>query len=791
MNDYHEFLTAKRVNVEPSGGDLDRPAESSIKNLSAYQQFLQSKRMVVPASGIEVRSEDVNAALFGFQRQMVRWAVRKGRAALFADTGLGKTVMQVEWSRLLGGRSLILAPLSVVFQTVAEAKSRLNVDIHYTRSGDDLVDGINITNYDMLDHFDPSAFKSVVLDESSILKNLDGKTRRQLTEMFALTPYRLACTATPAPNDLTEIGQHAEFLGVMTSAEMQATFFINDIKSKDGEPRLKKHAINRFYRWLASWAIAVKKPSDLGFSDDGYNLPSLNTTPVFVDADYTPDGVLPGFGVTAISATDAKKIRRQTVDQRVEEVAKLANSNDEQWVIWTGLNDEAEAVAAAIPGSVNVHGAMTPDEKAGHIRSFVDGSLRVLVTKTSIAGFGINMQKAHNMIFCGIDYSWESYYQAVRRMWRFGQDRPVNVHIVLSNQEQAILDSITAKEKIASTMTGELIQHAKRFTREELDNLPIDEYEYKTGDASGEHWRMLLGDSAERIHTLDENSVDLSIFSPPFINLYTYSATERDLGNSRTSEEFFSQFQFIIDGLMRVTKPGRNCCVHVQQVAAMMSKDGYIGIKDFRGDVIRAFVASGWVFHGEVTVDKDPQAQAIRTKSRSLLFVQLRKDSTVSRPAFADYLLIFRKPGENAVPVVPDVSNEEWILWARPVWYNVRESDVLNVSIARSDEDERHLVPLQLEFIERCIRLYSNKGETVFDPFAGVGSTIHEAVRFGRKGLGIELKEEYWRQAIKNVRSAERIAGQMDIFTWAELHNQPVGVDMPEMKADLPEAVEN
>ncbi len=789
MDEYHEFLAAKQVDAEQPAGNSTASPETPMKKLSAYQQFLQSKRMVVPASGIEVQPEDVNAALFGFQRQMVRWAVSKGRAALFADTGLGKTVMQVEWARLLGGRTLILAPLSVVFQTVDEARTRLGVHIHYTRSGNDLIDGINITNYDMLDHFDSSAFKSVVLDESSILKNLDGKTRRQLTEMFATTPYRLACTATPAPNDLTEIGQHAEFLGVMTSAEMQATFFINDIKSKDGEPRLKKHAVNRFYRWLASWAIAVKKPSDLGFADEGYELPPLNTTPIFVDTDYTPDGILPGFGVVSISATDAKKIRRETVDQRVGEVATLVNGNDEQWVIWTGLNDEADAVAAAIPGSVNVHGAMTPGEKADHIRHFVGGSLRVLVTKTSIAGFGINMQKAHNMIFCGIDYSWESYYQAVRRMWRFGQGHPVNVYIVLSKQDQSILDSITAKEKIASIMTGELIQHAKRFTREELDNLPVDEFEYKTGESSGDNWRMLLGDSAERIHELSDNSVDLSVFSPPFINLYTYSATERDLGNSRTSEEFFAQFQFVIDGLMRVTKPGRNCCVHVQQVAAMMSKDGYIGIKDFRGDVIRAFTASGWVFHGEVTVDKDPQAQAIRTKSRSLLFVQLRKDSTVSRPAFADYLLIFRKPGENVVPVTPDISNEDWILWARPVWYNIRESDVLNVAIARSDEDERHLVPLQLEFIERCIRLYSNPGETVFDPYSGVGSTVHEAVRLNRKGVGIELKEEYWRQAIKNVRNAEQIAGQMDLFSWAEKAN-PIGVDMPEIKAGLSEAVE-
>ena len=736
-----------------------------------YHEFLEKKRLIVAPQGLDVPLSAVSSVLFPFQQQIVKWAVRKGRAAIFADTGLGKTAMQVEWARLLGGRSLILAPLSVVFQTIDEAQHLLGIDIHYTRSSADLADGINITNYDMIDHFNAADFDTVVLDESSILKSLDGKTRRQLTEMFAHTPYRLACTATPAPNNITEIGQHAEFLGVMTGAEMLAAFFINDMKQKDGVYRLKRHAVKKFYRWMTSWAIAVKKPSDIGYADDGYDLPALNTIPLFVNADYTPDGMLPGFNVGAISAIEAKKLRRETIDSRVDQCAALVNGNDEQWVIWTGLNNEAEAVAEAIPGSVNVHGSLSPDEKAEHIRRFVKGELRVLVTKTSIAGFGINMQRAHNMIFCGIDYSWESYYQAVRRMWRFGQVHPVNVYIVLSNLEQPILDSIIQKEQEATNMTQELIEHAKGYTREELAGMITDDWQYGEDEASGDNWRLLLGDSAERIADIPDSSVDLSVFSPPFISLYTYTPTERDMGNSRTPEEFFGQFGFIIDGLLRITKPGRNCCVHVQQVAAFKGTDGYIGIKDFRGDVIRAFNDRGWVLHGEVTVDKDPQVQAIRTKSKGLLFAQLHKDSTANRPAFADYLLIFQKPGANAVPVVPDVTNEEWILWARPVWYNVRETNVLNVAVARSDEDERHICPLQLDFIERCIRLYTNKGETVFDPFAGIGSTLHEAIRFGRRGVGIELKPEYWKQAIKNVRSAEQIAGQSDLFQWAALQS--------------------
>jgi DNA modification methylase/superfamily II DNA or RNA helicase len=733
-----------------------------------YQQLLQQKRAIVVPVGFELDSALINDALFPFQRDIVRWAVRKGRAAIFADTGLGKTAMQVEWARLIGGRALILTPLSVALQTVDEAHKLLGVEVHYTRGKHDLANGINITNYEMLDHFDAADFQAVVLDESSILKSLDGKTRRQLTEMFAGTPYRLACTATPAPNDITEIGRHAEFLGVMTNAEMLAAFFINDMKQKDGTYRLKRHAVKKFYRWLASWAMAVKKPSDLGYGDEGYELPPLNVTPIFVDSDYTPEGMLPGFGVGAISATESKRLRRETIEDRIVEVARLANGNDEQWVIWTGLNDEAEAVSLTIPDSVNVHGAMTPDEKAASIRQFVNGDLRVLVTKTSIAGFGINMQRARCMIFCGIDYSWESYYQAVRRMYRFGQTRPVNVYIVLSKQEEPILNAIMEKEREAIKMTDELISHATRYEREELVGIQSDDWQYQTDEASGDMWRLLLGDSAERITEIPENSVDLSVFSPPFISLYTYTPTERDMGNSRNADEFFAQFGYIIDGLLRITKSGRNCCVHVQQVAAFKATDGYIGIKDFRGDVIRAFQERGWVLHGEVTIDKDPQVQAIRTKAKGLMFVQLHKDSAANRPAFADYLLIFQKPGENAVPVVPDVTNEEWIQWARPVWYNVRETNVLNVAVARSEEDERHICPLQLDFIERCIRLYTNRDETVFDPFAGIGSTLHEAIRHGRRGLGVELKPEYFRQAVKNIRSAERAAGQLTLFSYAE-----------------------
>lgn len=743
-----------------------------------YQEVLRNKRLTVQPQGFQVSPEDLNPLLFEFQKAITTWALRKGRCAIFADTGMGKTFMHIEWARLMaqhtGKPVLIVAPLSVARQTVREAL-KLSTTVTYVRGMDAVTGGgLFITNYEMVQHMDAGVFGAVVLDESSILKNLDGKLRHALTLQFADTPYRLCCTATPAPNDITEIGRHAEFLGIMSNSEMLAAFFINDMKQKDGVYRLKRHAVKPFYRWLASWGFAIKKPSDLGYSDEGYELPGVNVEVVTTDSDYTPEGVLPGFFVGDISASDAHKVRRETMTERIAQIASRVNDDSDQWVIWTGLNAEAEALAAVIPGSMNVHGGMSPDAKADGIEAFVSGKTRVLISKTSIAGFGINMQNCHRMLFCGIDYSWESYYQAVRRCYRFGQPEVVQVVVVTSTQERPIFDVVMRKEREAVAMTDELIAHAARYEKEELAGVYSQDWVYETRDLSTDQWFLMLGDSAERIQELDADSVDLSVYSPPFISLYTYTPTERDMGNSRTSEEFFAQYRFIIDGLLRITKPGRNTCVHVQQVAAHKATDGYIGIKDFRGDVIRAYIEAGWIFHGEVTIDKNPQVQAIRTKTKGLMFQQLHKDSVANRPAFGDYILIFQKPGENKVPVIPEVSNEEWILWAHPVWYDIRESDTLNVAVARSEEDERHMCPLQLPVIERCVRLYSNRGEVVFSPFAGIGSELVTAVKFGRKALGIELKREYFEVAARYLAQAEENAAMPGLFSYAGVEAEAV-----------------
>lgn len=291
-----------------------------------------------------------------------------------------------------------------------------------------------------------------------------------------------------------------------------------------------------------------------------------------------------------------------------------------------------------------------------------------------------------------------------------------------------------------------------------------DHQPYITDESHGECWRLLLGDSCERLAEIDDNTVDLSIYSPPFASLYTYSPSERDLGNCATTDEFIDHYRYVIEHMLRITKPGRTSAVHVQQVAILKSRDGYVGLQDFRGRVIQAHVDAGWIYYGEVTVDKNPQLQAVRTKAQGLMFVQLRRDSAMSRPALADYVLLFHKPGENEIPIQPDITNETWIEWASPVWYGIAEMSTLNPGSGSEDADERHICPLQLPLVERAVRLWSNPGELVCSPFAGIGSEGYVAVKAKRRFVGVELKPSYWRTAVENLQRAEHEASLPTLF---------------------------
>jgi hypothetical protein len=440
----------------------------------AYRAFLETKRRVVPNMGPMIDADDLPAFLFPFQRAVVSWALRKGRAALFETTGLGKTVQQLVWADRIAERALILAPLAVCRQTVAEG-ARWGIPVTYARSQTGSpATGITITNYEMLSHFDAAAFDAVVLDESSVLKNFTGKTKKALVETFRDTPYRLCCTATPAPNDTVELCNHADFLGLMTPAEMISTFFTP--KGSNGEGgslqadhafRLKGHAAKAFWEWLASWAMSINRPSDLGFADDGYVLPPLTIEPIYVESGWKPVDQLLFTRLRGV--TDRAAARRGTAEARVAAAIDRINAEpDEQWIAWCGLNDEANAVAKAIPDAVNVEGKDSPERKADELMRFAAGETRVLVTKPGIAAFGLNLQSCARMVFVGLSDSWEQYFQAIRRCYRFGQSREVKAAIVLADVEADVFNNVMRKERDAGVMSRELIAHVAAFERREI-----------------------------------------------------------------------------------------------------------------------------------------------------------------------------------------------------------------------------------------------------------------------------------------------------------------------------------
>lgn len=432
-----------------------------------YGEFLATKRRVWVGDGIE--DATLPAALFPWQAAIVRWALRKGRAAIFADCGLGKSFMQLAWAAALPGRTLILAPLCVAEQTVSEGQ-KLGVPVVYARKPEDAPDApIVITNYERVEAFDASAFDGVVLDESSILKAFDGSTRTKLIQTFASTKYRLCCTATPSPNDISELANHAEFLGLMTRPEFLATWFIrigtgHRTVTHHGW-RMKRHAVTPFYRWLASWAVALRTPADLGYDDTGFALPPLTIRERITESGRVGDALFPELGVHGLSGRLAA--RRGSMDLRLAEAVDLT-SQPGAWLLWCGLNDESAALAKAIPDAVEVQGSDSYSEKVGAVQAFVRGDIRVLVSKAKILGFGLNFQHCHQMAFIGMSDSYEAYYQCIRRCWRFGQTRPVDAWVVVSEAERLVVENVRRKEAAASDLSRDLLAHMAEFERAEV-----------------------------------------------------------------------------------------------------------------------------------------------------------------------------------------------------------------------------------------------------------------------------------------------------------------------------------
>ena len=729
-----------------------------------YQEFLEKKKQQRIESGFNVTDEQLNPALFPFQKYCVKRALAVGKFALFEDCGLGKTIQQLEWAQKVCEKIdkpvLILAPLAVISQTIKEGEKFGYVvkeigDMDYQQ---DMETGIYITNYDNMEHIEAYHFCGVVLDESSILKNFQGKTRTALIDEFRNTPYKLACTATPSPNDTTEICNHSEFLDVMSRTEMLAMYFVHDGGSTS-DWRLKGHAKQMFWDFVSTWAVMLNKPSDIGYDDEGYDLPPLNVVQEIVETPKRDNGML--FNTTAVSATEYHKELRETYQIRLDRVAEMVNARPtENFIIWIGHDDEGKYLRSLLPDAIEVKGSDSKQFKKDMLLGFGRGEFRVLITKLKIAQFGLNYQNCHNQIYASLDFSFEATYQGIRRSYRFGQTEQVNIYLITTDTMQNVKDAFDKKQAAFREMQAAMTLAMNRNIKNQIQ---LQRMEVKN-EYQSDYCHIKLGDCVQLIQEVPDESVGFSIFSPPFAELYTYSDKLEDMGNSKDYNEFFKAFKFLVGELYRVLWPGRNIAVHCMDLPIQKGKEGFIGLRDFSGMILQAFEEVGFIYHSRVTIWKNPVTEMQRTKALGLLHKQVKKDAAMSRVGIPDYLMVFRKEGEHDHPVHCDISVDTWQKWASPVWMDIDYGNTLNAAAGRDSNDEKHICPLQLDTIERAIRLWTNEGDTVLTPFLGIGSEVYTAIKTGRYGIGFELKESYFNEAIKNCRNIEVESHQPTLF---------------------------
>ena len=721
-----------------------------------YEQFLETKRKEHIHSGFEA---NINSSfLFPFQNFIVNKSLSAGKYGVFSGTGTGKSRMQLRWAQAVVDHTnapvLIMAPLAVSSQTITEGK---NIHIPVEKLTGPPKMGIYIINYDQLDNIVDwiPEFSGIALDEGSILKNHEGAYRNQIIDLFKRTPYKSVWSATPSPNSPMEIGNYSEFLDVMPRSEMLAMYFVHD-GGETNKWRLKGHSNRVFWEWVSTWAIMFQKPSDIGFEQSGYDLPPLNFIELQIETDKKDNGML--FNDSAVSATSFNQELRRTKDKRLSKVADIVNGSDETFLIWIKQNEEGDELKRLIPDAVEVRGSDTVEWKEEKLSDFALGRIRVLVTKSKIAGAGMNFQNCHNQIFAAPDFSFEAVFQSIRRSWRFGQKDQVNIYLVTTDTMQNVGRILREKERQFEQMQEEMTKAVNRKLKSK------EKMERQFQEEVGNNFKIQLGDCVQLIKNIPDESIGLSIFSPPFSELYVYSDELEDMGNSKDYKEFFVAFNFLAKELHRVMWSGRNVVVHCMDLPIQKGKEGYIGLRDFSNMIRQSFEDAGFIYHSRVTIWKNPVTEMQRTKALGLLHKQVKKDAAMSRVGIPDYLLVFRKPGEHEHPVKCEISVDTWQQYASPVWMDIDYGDTLNGREGRGEADEKHIAPLQLQTIERTITLWSNKGDTILTPFMGIGSEVFQAIKMGRNGIGFELKKSYFDLAIRNCRAAEQGNRQQLLF---------------------------
>lgn len=790
-----------------------------------YQDLLESKKVKSIPTGFDIPIEQLNPMLKGFQKFSVQKALKYGRFGLFEPPGAGKTVQQLEWgtqvAKYTGMPVLLLAPLAVIGQTIEDEAPKFGYEVRELRKGitpAELKDcHIWAINYDSLHlylHLIPE-FSGVILDESSILKNFTGETKKFLMETFLRTPFKLPCSATPSPNDLNEYGNHSEFLGVLDSQDMRSKWFVRDEGMNNY--RLKGHAKESFYAWLSTWCIMFDHPRDIGFDEPGYDLPPINYIERQIKTK-ARDGKM--FNDVSVDATSFSRELRLTKVERLTEVAEIVNNSTETFCIWVMLDSEAEELLKLIPGSVNVTGSDKKDIKRQGFSDFSHGKIRVLITKTKLAQYGLNWQHCHNTIFASFNFSFEALYQAIRRFLRFGQLHAVNCWLMTTDTMQNVLQNIKMKEN----QHNESIREVSKAINGKTYGL-LDTYDFK--EVKNDLMWLMKGDSAIELKRLADNSVDFIIFSPPFKSLFTYSNYIHDLGNNDDDAAFWEQYKFIIQECYRVLKPGRIMACHTKDLGVYKNSSGYTGMDNFtdehtmfiqnclaidlikedikntaqwkamqeladgcpnadfgdmwqqisdRGNVItdelKKHERVGFKLHSKTTIWCDPVLEMQRTKTQRLLYKTLTSNSVLSGYGMAEYMRYFKKwdgtDESNWEPVnhltKQNIPLDLWQKWASPVWMDIKRTDVLNGKAGTDMGDEKHIANLQLEVIHRPLQMFSNPGETVLTPFLGTGSEAFVSINNNRYAIGVELKDSYYNEAVKNCNNAILTKRQGSLF---------------------------
>lgn len=770
----------------------------------AYLDLIASKVTRPDPKGLKTMPP-ISGHLRAYQADCVRFGLETAAWGCFLDTGLGKTLIEHEWlthtAEATNGYALLLTPLGVAQQMKREAE-KFGYQARVIKEQSEARPGINICNYDRLHLLEPDAYGTACLDEGAILRSFTGSVSKRLRAAFARHRFKKTAAAVPAPNDTMELGQQVEFLGLMPSNQMLMRWFTADQTSL-GKYRLKGHGELAFWDWCASWARMASHPRDLGHPEEGFDLPPVKITRHQVDLSIrATEGTL---FASAVSATEIHDVKRQTAGGRAAAIAAVvAQEPDEPWLIWVDTDYEADAMCAALRAIdptkvIDVRGSMPTHLKEERLELFAASGLPYwIVTKPRIAGWGLNWQHCARAAYAGRSYSYEAFYQTLRRVWRFGQLRQVEVHIAVAEGEEMIGRVLDRKAEDHRKMQEQMAAATRRqISTEAVHTVAYEPTHTATApewlgggaveclDAKiGEKFALFHGDCVEIFKQLPDACVDMAVYSPPFSGLYIYSDSAADMGNSKDDEEFLRQYRFACEELYRVLRPGRLALVHCKHLVYYKNAEGTAGCRDFPGDLIRVHQSAGFDLHGPpITIWRCPVREMTKTKAHGLLYKQLRADSSFSRQGLPEYILPLRKwaETESDLALVRPVTHtkddfplDQWQTWASCVWQTgetdveihptvwgyplsgdeLRETDVLQ---SRPDpKDEKHICPMPLDIISRCVEMWSNPGDVVASLFAGIGSEGMPSLRLGRKFVAAELKATYFRQAGEYLDGADR-----------------------------------